>query len=92
MITLDLNKLGYDAFAFIFIKIANKSEVTEIYNQLLKIPNLLEIIRHIGIYDMRVLVPVADIKDVFNLKEHIRKIKGIELAEISLHEIIFPWQ
>ena len=44
-VTLDLNKLGYKALVNLYIKVSNRSKVTEIYFQLLQIPNVIVIIR-----------------------------------------------
>jgi hypothetical protein len=75
----------------LFIKAANRSMMPEIYDQILQIPNLVVAIRLIGPYDLRAIIPVADLENVFELTENIRKIRGIEQADIFLFRIIFAW-
>jgi Lrp/AsnC family transcriptional regulator for asnA, asnC and gidA len=90
-ITVDLNKLGYKALANIFVKIANRSKMPEIYTKLLQIPNAINIYKLIGIYDLRIVVAVTDFEDVVNLRDQFRKMKDIDQAEITIDRIIGPW-
>ena len=48
-ITLDLNKLGYNALANLYLKVSNRSKMPEIYSQLLQISNLIVIVRLTGL-------------------------------------------
>lgn len=89
-IVLDLTKLGFNAFVSIFIKLAKMSKMPEIYTQLIQMPNVMEIIKHIGIYDLRMMVAVTDFEEVFNLTDQIRRMEGIDRAEISLYRILGP--
>lgn len=90
-IRIDLEKLGYNALVHLFIKAANRSMMPEIHDQILQIPNLVVAIRLIGPYDLRAIIPVADLENVFELTENIRKIRGIEQADIFLFRITFAW-
>ncbi len=83
-ITVNLKKLGYNAHAFAFVKVANKSKVPEIYNQLLCMPNMLVITRIIGPYDLVVIMALQDFQDLFKFKEEMRKINGVEDTAIFL--------
>ncbi|MFB3888843.1 MAG: Lrp/AsnC family transcriptional regulator [Candidatus Bathyarchaeia archaeon] len=90
-IRIDLNKLGYKAWAFALVKVANRSKMPEIFNNLLSIPNLIVAIRYIGPYDIFATVAVADFKELFESSERIRKISGIETTEIYLGRIYPRW-
>jgi len=83
-ITVDLEKLGYRSLAHMFIKIANRSKTPEICEQMLQIPNLIVMIRLIGVYDLYVCVALADFNELFELTEQIRRIQGIEKTETIL--------
>jgi DNA-binding Lrp family transcriptional regulator len=64
--------------AQVFVKIANRSKIPEINEQLLQIPNLLILTRLIGSFDVLVLVALEDFGELFKLKEGIHRIPGIE--------------
>jgi Lrp/AsnC family transcriptional regulator for asnA, asnC and gidA len=90
-VTVDLNKLGYNAMASLFVKAANRSKMPEIHNQLLKIPNLIVAIRLIGSYDLYASVVLEDFQQLFGLNEQIRKIHGIEKTDIFLTPNVPAW-
>ena len=83
-ITVDLKKLGYNALAHVLIKASKRNEMSRIHNQILGIPNAIVAIRLIGSYDLRAIVAVRDFEDVFELNQSIRKIEGIDQADIYL--------
>jgi Lrp/AsnC family transcriptional regulator for asnA, asnC and gidA len=84
-ITVDLKKLGYNASAGVFVKVANKSKMPEVYTQILKIPNLLVALRLIGPFDMFIVVALQDFQELFNLKNKIRGMQGVEKTETQLN-------
>lgn len=83
-ITVDLNKLGYRANAFCMIKVTNKSKLPEIYNQIIHLPNLIFSVRTIGAYDIVALAALQNFNGLFQFKEQVRKIQGVEEAEFYL--------
>jgi Lrp/AsnC family transcriptional regulator for asnA, asnC and gidA len=90
-ITVDLKKLGYKAMMNILIKAANKSEVPQIWAQLLEIPNIVVTIRIIGNYDLLVICVLEDFQDLFKLSEKVSRIEGIDKADIHLREPDRSW-
>lgn len=90
-IQVDLNKLGYGALAQVFVKIANRSKIPEINEQLLQIPNLLILIRLIGSFDVLVLVALEDFGELFKLKESIHRIPGIEETDVFVRPNFSSW-
>ncbi len=90
-ITLDLNKLGYKALANLYIKISNRSKMSDIYSQLLQIPNLIVIIRIIGSYDLYAAIVLEDFDKMFDANEKIRRISGIETTEVILTPMLPSW-
>ena len=90
-VTLDLNKLGYKALADLYIKVSNRSKLTEIYTQLLQIPNLIVIIRLLGDYDLYVAVALEDFNKMFEVSEQISRINGIEKPYFFLTPMIPSW-
>ena len=83
--TVDLNKLGYNAMAHNFIKVANRSKMPEVYAQVLKIPNVIVVIRLIGTYDLFAIAVLESFDDEFNLRASLRKIQDIEKTDMFLN-------
>jgi DNA-binding Lrp family transcriptional regulator len=83
-VTVNLKKLGYNAQAFAFVKVVNKSKLQEIHNQLLGFPNLVMATRLIGPYDLALIYVLQDFQDLFVFKQSVGKIPGVEQVEVSL--------
>jgi DNA-binding Lrp family transcriptional regulator len=77
-IQLDLGKLGYKAIAYFYINVSNRSKMTEIYNQLLKIPNLIVIIRLLGHFDLFAAVALENFDKMFEVTQQINRINNLE--------------
>ena len=90
-ITVDLNKLGYNSYAMMFLKAANRSKIPEICAHLLQIPNMIVLIKLIGVYDLYACVALTDFQELFKLTEQIRRIPGIQKTETSLTPIFPSW-
>ncbi len=90
-ITIDLNKLGYNALASIYLKVSNRSMMPEIYAQLSQVPNLIVIIRLIGPYDLYICIVLEDFDDLFRVSEKIHRISGIEKTEIIVGPTLPAW-
>lgn len=83
-ISVNLKKLGYNAHAFILIKVANKSKLQEVYSRLVVMPNVINLTRLIGRYDLAVILSVQEFQDLFKFKEELRKMVFIEDTDIQL--------
>jgi Lrp/AsnC family transcriptional regulator for asnA, asnC and gidA len=90
-ITVDLKKLGFKAFAFLFIKVTNRSKMPQIYAQLLQIPNLAVTVRLIGPYDLNVDIFLTNFEELFDATEQIRRIPGIGLTEVWMTPVWNEW-
>lgn len=90
-ITVDLRKLGYNALANLYLKVANRSKMTEIYSQLLQIPNLVVVIRLIGSYDLYAAVVLENFEELFKVTEQIRRIDGIGATDTFLTPMLPAW-
>jgi Lrp/AsnC family transcriptional regulator, regulator for asnA, asnC and gidA len=90
-ITLDLNKLGYNAMAHTFITVSNRSKMQEVYSQILNMPNTVVIIRFVGgKYDLMTFTALEDFNAEFKLREDLRKIQNIEKFDIYLSPLLRP--
>jgi Lrp/AsnC family transcriptional regulator for asnA, asnC and gidA len=90
-VTLDLNKLGFGALGNLYIKVTNRSKLTEIYSQLLKIPNVIVIIRLIGANDLYVAIALENFEHMFETREKINKIAGIEKRDVYITPMPPSW-
>lgn len=90
-ITVNLEKLGYKALAQMLIKAGDRSKIPEICDQLFQIPNLIVMIRFIGIYDLYVCVAVPDFESLFRTTEQIRRIKGVEATDKTVTPLPHAW-
>jgi Lrp/AsnC family transcriptional regulator, leucine-responsive regulatory protein len=90
-VTLDLSKLGYQALGNYSLKLSNRSKLTEIYSQLLKIPNVIVIIRMFGNYDLYVAIMLEDFEAMFRTNDLLSKIDGIEKRDMGLTPAPMSW-
>ena len=90
-VSLDLTKLGYTAFAFIFIKVANRGRMSEIYSQLLQIPNMAVAFRMLGAYDLNATLFVKNFDELFDATERMRRITGIDAIDTYLTPVWPEW-
>jgi DNA-binding Lrp family transcriptional regulator len=90
-ITVNLRKLGYNALGNVFIRVSNRSKISEIHSQLLQVPNVIVIVRQIGIYDLYCAVPLEDFEKLFEVYGKIIRIAGVETAEIYLTPSVPAW-
>jgi hypothetical protein len=86
-----LRKLGYNALGNVFIRVSNRSKISEIHSQLLQVPNVIVIVRQIGIYDLYCAVPLEDFEKLFEVYGKIIRIAGVETAEIYLTPSVPAW-
>ncbi len=90
-VSIDLRKLGYNGTMHTLIKAQSKNKNTEIQAQLIKIPNLIVVLKLIGQYDFLTISPIADLKEFFSLRNQIRSIEGIEKEETFVWEMFPTW-
>jgi Lrp/AsnC family transcriptional regulator for asnA, asnC and gidA len=86
-VQLDLTKLGYKAMVTNFITVSNRSKISEVYSQILKLPNTLVIIRMVGSFDLMTISVLADFEDEFKLRAEMRKIANIEKFDTYLNPV-----
>ena len=90
-VTLDLNKLGYHAMGDLYVKVSNRSKMSEIYKQLLQIPNVIVIIRLFGSYDLYISVALEDFNKMFEISNRISKISGLEKPDFFVTPMLPAW-
>jgi Lrp/AsnC family transcriptional regulator for asnA, asnC and gidA len=90
-ITLNLNKIGYTCNAIFCINVSEKSNPTEVFKELVRIPNVIMATTCIGQIDILAISPFANFEQLFKLKQEIAKISGIKQMEILLERTYDSW-
>jgi len=90
-ITVDLRKLGYNAYAHMFVRVTNRSKIPEICAKMLQIPNLIVLISLLGAYDLYTCVVLAYFEELIKLTQQIRLVPGIEKTETFCSPVLPAW-
>ena len=91
-ITVNLEKLGYNAIVNLRLKLSNKNPMSEILLKIFKIPNVIVVLEYIGgDVDLFPIIAVRDYRELFRLKEQLTEIQGIEEASMFLDEPYPAW-
>lgn len=92
-ITVDLEKLGFEASVSLSIKVAsNKKKLTkDIFNQLIILPNVIVAFETLGPTDIILMVPIKSTKELFSLMEKISNIEGIQEIDLTIFKGHSSW-
>jgi DNA-binding Lrp family transcriptional regulator len=82
-ITIDLVKLGYEAYAFFGLKIASQNTLRQITEKTLKIPDVTAAMETNGEYDLTIIAVVRNIKHTFEIGDKISKIQGVRKVSLD---------
>jgi Lrp/AsnC family transcriptional regulator, regulator for asnA, asnC and gidA len=91
-ITIDLEKLGYNAIVNLRLKITNRSKSSEVLSKILEMPNVIVILEYVGgDVDLFPIIALRDYNELFRLKEQLTAIQGIEQVSMFLNEPYHAW-
>jgi DNA-binding Lrp family transcriptional regulator len=90
-ITVNLDKLGYQAGGLVFIKLTNKSKIEEVAGKLLTIPNVLTMVKYIGNFDLFAFVVWEDFNEYLKMEDEIKKIKNVNYFDIHVIKLPPAW-
>jgi DNA-binding Lrp family transcriptional regulator len=90
-ITINLKKLDYKAIAVIFLKASSSSNASKLYKQIINKSNVIVAIRLLGPFDVMIDIPVKSFAEVFDLKEKLLEIEGIQNILTELHGPFEKW-
>jgi Lrp/AsnC family transcriptional regulator for asnA, asnC and gidA len=82
-ITVNMEKLGYPAFAAIYLRTGG-TKIMDTHNQIFEIPNVIVLTKVIGEWDLFVVIPLASFKDLFRVEKEFEKIHGVEKVQIKV--------
>jgi len=90
-LALNLRKLGYNGYASYNIKVSSKSWVKDVFDKLIKVPNVVVALKLIGPYNINVLAPFNSPKQLMQTHAGISKIPGIERIDQQIGDSLHVW-
>lgn len=90
-IQIDLRKIGYRALAIFYATFALKADSSLIIDQLSQIPDVINIMKTSGDYDLAVYVMVKDIDQLLFIQGEFTKIPGIAKMDLDLGPLLGIW-
>ncbi len=77
-IIINLEKGGFEGHAFFFINTLPGADVSNVYDQLSQMANVIVVVMTIGDYDLHTLCLYSDAEDLMRLYNEISEIEGIK--------------
>jgi DNA-binding Lrp family transcriptional regulator len=90
-VTLDLKKIGYEGTAVFFVKCFCQYDISEVLDELLRVPNVIVAHRCLGPIDIVLAVPFTNVNNLFKLNDEIAKTPGVEQLELVVGELFPKW-
>jgi DNA-binding Lrp family transcriptional regulator len=92
-ITIDLEKLGFQASVSLCIKVSSgkKALISTIYDQIMKLKNVIVAIETLGPTDLLFMVPIKSFAELFSLLEQISNIEGVKEIDITVYNPHSVW-
>ncbi|NLE06263.1 MAG: Lrp/AsnC family transcriptional regulator, partial [Crenarchaeota archaeon] len=91
IIQIDPKKLGYNSILDFNIACTLPSNSSGIIESLMKIPDVVSVIKTSGDYDLQITSIVRDVEQMFKLQEEIEKIIGVVKIETGTRKIPTKW-
>ena len=91
MVSIDLEKLGYQGKAFLLITLSPNSNKTETIGYLKNIKNVIVVTETMGPYDILAIAPITDLKSIQTLVTEARKAPHMQRVELAcINDTSFP--
>ena len=90
-ITVDLKKLGYTGIAIFSVKNSHKHTTSKIFEEIIRIPNIIVAIKCVGTIDMNLAAPFSNFKQLFEVKQRICNTSGVKEIEVFIGEPFPSW-
>jgi DNA-binding Lrp family transcriptional regulator len=88
---LNLRKLGYSGYVSYNIKVSSKSWVNDVFDQMVKLPNVIVALKLIGPYNINALVPISSPEQLMKIHTRISEIPGIERIDQQIGDSMHVW-
>ncbi len=83
VLSVDMAKLGYEAWVFYGIRVESQQNVRQITEKVAKIPDMSAVMETTGEYDLTVIAAVRSINHIFAVGDAIAEIEGIRRVSID---------
>ncbi len=90
-LSLNLKKLGYSGYGSYNIKVCSKNWVTEVFEEITKVPNVIAALRLVGPYNINALSPFSAPEKLTETYTRISKIPGIERVDLQIGNSLGAW-
>ena len=90
-IQIDLRKIGYRALAIFFTTFALKADPSLIIDQIGRIPDIINIMKTSGDYDLAVYAMIRDIDQLLAIQGEFTKIPGIAKMDLDIGPLMGIW-
>ncbi len=90
-LSLNLKKLGYSGYASYNIKVSAKSWVTDVFDKITALPNVVAALRLIGSYNINALAPFSTPAQLKEMHSSISQIPGIERIDVQIGHSMDVW-
>ena len=90
-ITLDLRKLGYIGTAGFYIKTSYPHTTSNVFNELLRVPNVIASCKCLGGIDVFAVAPFTDFEQLYKVKQGICETPGVKQIEVFLDKPFSSW-
>ncbi|MFZ7138924.1 MAG: Lrp/AsnC family transcriptional regulator [archaeon] len=90
-ITLSLEKIGYTGIALMAIKVSNQYTVSEVFENLLQIPNVIVGHRQMGYFQIGIGTPFKTISHLLETHQKISQTPGVIEIQASLPRLFPSW-
>lgn len=82
-IKVDLKKIGYRGIAYILLTYSSRSDLSEVMENIKKVPNVIIASKAIGDYEGYAILAFEDIKDLYEKVLQIRRLPSVSNVEVS---------
>jgi Lrp/AsnC family transcriptional regulator for asnA, asnC and gidA len=90
-ITLDLRKLGYIGTAGFYIKTSHQHTTSNVFNKLLRVPNVIAACKCLGARDIFAVAPFSDFEQLYEVKQGICETPGVNQMEVFFDRPFSSW-
>jgi Lrp/AsnC family transcriptional regulator for asnA, asnC and gidA len=90
-LSINLLKLGYSGYASYNIKVSSKSWISDVFDKIVQIPNIVAALKIIGPYDINALAPFSSTEQLVKIHRSIAEIPGIDRISQQLGDSLQVW-
>ena len=86
-----MRKIGYLGYVSYHIKVSSKSWIADVFERIIKIPNIIVALKLIGPYDINALAPFSSPEQLMKVHMSISEIPGVERLDQQIGDSMHVW-